>query len=393
MVADINTLLIASLAAGIVLVGIGWTMARRRQAADSVANTIAPDPAPDVEPDDAILSTSVLPFTRELFAAQTMADLRRAIAQRLPSLLGTRRLWISGQVGGQRQLIVPERTDGDPERLTNGDFEEWTTSPLRAGPNVVGVIGIETRTARSERTQLIISMVAPFIGQALENAIRVDALREASLMDALTGTATRREGLTRLHAELKRAKRTGSSMALLLLDLDGFKSINDRFGHATGDAVLRAIGQTLQRTLRASDIRCRWGGEEFLVAVPDTDITRAQIVAGGLLRNIAATTVPLPQGPVGTTASIGVTMTRPREIDVETMIQRADIALYQAKDAGRGVARVILGDGGEVPQVQAVAQSNSGETITLPFPDRRNPDRPDRRRVPSGGRRSTDLQQ
>jgi hypothetical protein len=96
---------------------------------------------------------------------------------------------------------------------------------------------------------------------------------------------------------------------------------------------------------------------------------------------------------VGTTASIGVTMTRPREIDVETMIQRADIALYQAKDAGRGVARVILGDGGEVPQVQAVAQSKSGETITLPFPDRRNPNRPDRRRVPSPGRRSTDLQQ
>ena len=391
MVADINTLLIASLAAGIVLVGIGWTMARRRPPADAARSIVAPNPPSDSEPDDAILHASVLAFARELFASHTMADVRRLIAQRLPALLGTRRLWISGQAGGQRQLIVPERTDGNSERMMNEDFQEWTTLPLRAGPNVVGLIGIETRTARHERTRRVISMIAPFIGQALENASLVDSLREASLMDALTATATRREGLARLHAELKRAKRTGSAMAVMVLDLDRFKSINDHFGHATGDAVLRAVGQTLRRTLRASDIRCRWGGEEFLVAVPDTDITRAQVVASGLLKNIAATTVPAPQGPVGTTASIGVTMTRPREIDVEAIIERADVALYQAKDAGRGCARVVLGDGGDAPAMQAAAQPRTDPT-TLPFPDRRNPDRPDRRRVPGPGRRSTDSQ-
>src|SRR5690606_6420444 len=107
-----------------------------------------------------------------------------------------------------------------------------------------------------------------------------------------------------------------SSMAVLMLDLDRFKSINDRYGHAVGDAVLTEVGRILQRTLRASDCRSRWGGEEFLVVLPDTDLTRAQIVASGLLRNIASVTVPGPAGPVGCSVSIGVTITRPGETDI-----------------------------------------------------------------------------
>jgi diguanylate cyclase (GGDEF)-like protein len=210
----------------------------------------------------------------------------------------------------------------------------------------------------------------------------------------LTGTATRREGLARLHAELKRAQRTGASMAVLLLDLDRFKAINDQCGHAMGDAVLTAVGQTLRRTLRASDIRCRWGGEEFLVVLPDTDVTRAQVVAQGLLKNIASATVPTPHGPICSTTSIGLTMTRPGETDMEAIIHRADVALYRAKHAGRGCVKIVSAD--EIaPNVDAAAAralpptGESGEN-TLPFPDRRNPNRPDRRRVPGPGRRVTD---
>jgi diguanylate cyclase (GGDEF)-like protein len=183
-------------------------------------------------------------------------------------------------------------------------------------------------------------------------------------------------------------------MAVMLLDLDRFKSINDRQGHAIGDAVLTAIGQTLRRTLRASDIRSRWGGEEFLVVVPETDVERGQVVANGLLRNIAATTVATPHGPVGTTTSIGLTMSRPREVDVEAILHRADVALYQAKHAGRNCVRVVLDDtnanGQAVSGVNETVKLRDGQT--LPFPDRRNPNRPDRRRVPGPGRRSTDPQ-
>jgi diguanylate cyclase (GGDEF)-like protein len=126
-------------------------------------------------------------------------------------------------------------------------------------------------------------------------------------------------------------------MAVLMLDLDQFKSINDRFGHAAGDAMLAVVGRTIMRTLRATDVRVRWGGEEFLVVLPETDLPRAQVVAKGLLREISAATVATPSGPVGSTVSIGITISRQGETDAAAMLRRADTALYRAKAAGRGV--------------------------------------------------------
>jgi diguanylate cyclase (GGDEF)-like protein len=329
-----------------------------------------------------------------LFVAQTTQEMKAVIARHLPLLVGTRRVWVSGYAGGRRQLIVSSDDVHSSEQLLTGDFQEWTTLPLRAGQRVIGLMGVDSASARRTEIRQVMHAIAPLIGQALQNAHTVDVLREASLMDALTGTATRREGLARLHAELKRAQRTGASMAVLLLDLDRFKAINDQCGHAMGDAVLTAVGQTLRRTLRASDIRCRWGGEEFLVVLPDTDVTRAQVVAQGLLKNIASATVPTPHGPICSTTSIGLTMTRPGETDMEAIIHRADVALYRAKHAGRGCVKIVSAD--EIaPNVDAAAAralpptGESGEN-TLPFPDRRNPNRPDRRRVPGPGRRVTD---
>jgi diguanylate cyclase (GGDEF)-like protein len=388
MAADINSILIAAavLAAASILVGIGWVLGRRSAGVDrpSPPAEVAPPAARDA--DDVSDGAAVLAFTRDLFAAQSTDDVRAFLSTRLPSLFLTRRLWISGAVGGRRQIIRPDEATG-PQRLTDDDFQEWTTLPLRAGRDAVGLIGIESATAQSARARRLMTTIAPFLGQALKNADTMDALREASLVDVLTGTASRREGLARLQAELKRAQRTGMSLAVLMLDLDQFKSINDRAGHVTGDAVLAAVGQTLRRTLRASDIRSRWGGEEFLVVLPDTDVERAKVVAAGLLRNIAAATVPTPEGPVGSTTSIGLTMTRPGETNVEAIIKRADDALYRAKHAGRGCVRIVLGDDGSG---DAPKPPSPIEGTTLPFPDRRNPNRPDRRRVPSPGRRATD---
>ena len=344
--------------------------------------------------------SDITAFTRELFVAQTTSELRSIIARQLPTLLRTTRVWVSAYAGGRRQLIVPGEGTDNADDLLGEDFQEWTTLPLRARDEPVGLIGVDTETARDPRTRDVLTAVAPFIGQALQNAYTVDVLREASLMDGLTGTATRREGLARLHAELKRAQRTRTSIAVMLLDLDRFKAINDRSGHAMGDAVLTAVGQTLRRTLRASDIRCRWGGEEFLVVLPDTDVERAQVVAQGLLKNIGAATVPTADGPVGTTTSIGLTMTRPGEMDIEGIIHRADVALYRAKNAGRSCLRVLLPDEAiQPPEEQPAAEGSSVNEIrvtnetperTLPFPDRRNPNRPDRRGVRGPGRRATD---
>jgi diguanylate cyclase (GGDEF)-like protein len=384
MGADTTTVLLGILAIALLIVlvaAIVWRHARRQSRT----------------PDNSVIHA----FTQELFAAQTSPAVRTVIARHLPTLLRTRHVWVSGYAGGRRQLIAPLDDGGQVSPLLSGTFQEWTTLPLRAGEHVIGLMGVDAATARDPHIRYVMEAIAPLIGQAMQNAHAVDALREASLMDALTGTATRREGLARLHAELKRAQRTGAAMAVMLLDLDRFKAINDRCGHAMGDAVLTAVGQTLRRTLRASDIRCRWGGEEFLVVLPDTDLARAQVVAQGLLRNIAAATVPTPQGPIGTSTSIGLTMTSRGEVNLEAIIHRADVALYRAKHAGRGCVRYVTpnGDAGEVvalenaapdPPPSVAADEGAGTEKTLAFPDRRNPDRPDRRSVPSPGRRSTD---
>jgi diguanylate cyclase (GGDEF)-like protein len=376
MGADVSTLLLGILAIASLVVLVGTFVRRARRQSRTSDNSV------------------ITAFTHDLFVAQTTQEMKAVIARHLPLLVGTRRVWVSGYAGGRRQLIVSSDDVHSSEQLLTGDFQEWTTLPLRAGQRVIGLMGVDSASARRTEIRQVMHAIAPLIGQALQNAHTVDVLREASLMDALTGTATRREGLARLHAELKRAQRTGASMAVLLLDLDRFKAINDQCGHAMGDAVLTAVGQTLRRTLRASDIRCRWGGEEFLVVLPDTDVTRAQVVAQGLLKNIASATVPTPHGPICSTTSIGLTMTRPGETDMEAIIHRADVALYRAKHAGRGCVKIVSAD--EIaPNVDAAAAralpptGESGEN-TLPFPDRRNPNRPDRRRVRGPGRRVTD---
>lgn len=333
-------------------------------------------------------------------AALTSDRLRSAIARHLPALLGVEHIWIATRVGDRQQVIVPERPDGSRgPALFEVDGREWTTFQLKVQQQTVGILGIDVSAGGlAPRTRRMIALVAPLIAQALKTSHLVDRLRETSLVDSLTGCATRHEGVQRLRSELKRAQRGGRQVALLMLDLDHFKSINDRFGHAVGDAVLSLVGRTMIESLRASDIRCRWGGEEFLLVLPETDLAQAKVVADGVLRRIAAASVQSAVGPVSTTVSIGLTITRPGETDVEALVHRADVALYRAKRDGRGCVRVVFGDlrgepiGGALKPVDSVESTRdvTEQSAKLPIPDRRNPNRPDRRRLPGPGRRRTD---
>jgi diguanylate cyclase (GGDEF)-like protein len=346
-------------------------------------------------PDGPLMTDDVILFAQDLVAATSMERFRAAITSHLPQLLGTRRVWIASRASEGRQVVVPEQGGGAPhEDLLDADGHEWTTFALRVGNENVGVLGIESRGGVKPRARRLVQVLAPMIAQAMNTANAVESLRETSRVDLLTGLATRQEGMTRLETEIKRAQRGGTTMAVLMLDLDQFKSINDRFGHAVGDAMLAVVGGTIMRTLRASDIRVRWGGEEFLIVLPETDLPRAQVVANGLLREISAVAVPTASEPIATTVSIGITISRAGETDAAGMIRRADMGLYHAKAAGRACVRVVLGDrmGQPVSPGPSPAPDAPHHDSTLPFPDRRNPNRMDRRRVQGPGRRSTDPQ-
>jgi two-component system, cell cycle response regulator len=142
-----------------------------------------------------------------------------------------------------------------------------------------------------------------------------------------------------LAAEFSRRSRDGRPFAVLLLDIDHFKTINDRFGHPAGDAVLRSLVQACQTALRPIDMVVRWGGEEFLVVLPDTDAVAAMSAAERVRVALAATEVVIPDpSTIRFTVSMGVAVSQ-RDSPGE-LLRRADVALYAAKNGGRD--RVVL---------------------------------------------------
>lgn len=152
-----------------------------------------------------------------------------------------------------------------------------------------------------------------------------------ALTDSLTRLYNRRMGLVALDQEIRRAARTNQPLTVLMCDLDHFKQLNDAYGHLQGDTALRATADVLRQTLRRSDTCCRYGGEEFLVVLPDTSPDDATVLATRLFTAVKARGDDL-QLPV--TISIGLTAFREGDT-IESILQRADHALYASKDSGR----------------------------------------------------------
>jgi len=167
-----------------------------------------------------------------------------------------------------------------------------------------------------------------------------DGLRLA-VIDPLTGLHNRRYGLAQLHSISEKARQTGAGFAVLVADIDRFKSINDRFGHAAGDAVLVEVAARLRQNLRASDLIARIGGEEFLIALPEIDLADARLIAERLCAVMAEQAFGLPTAPdLPVTISIGLAISAGGETPthfetVTDIVNRADRALMRSKAAGR----------------------------------------------------------
>jgi diguanylate cyclase (GGDEF)-like protein len=335
---------------------------------------------------DAAWQQRVLAFAVDLRGSLTNGQLHETIANKLPPLLGVEQLWIETTIGGRRKVIAsPVTGEGTAVHPLTEAPGEWATFPLSSTDGVVGVIGVPAGPGQlTPAARRAVASLAPLLGDSLQTAHTIAQLRELSTIDSITGCSTRPDGLERLRAELKRAHRANQQVAVLMLDLDYFKSINDRYGHQCGDSVLAAIGNTIMQTLRVSDLRCRWGGEEFLVALPESGLDQAKRVGLTLARRIAATITEYDSARIQMTTSVGITIALPGEEDLEAVLARADAALYRAKADGRNCIRVMLAhpDEGSIAAVPPPA---------LPFRERRNPEQPDRRQYRGPGRRATDF--
>jgi len=241
------------------------------------------------------------------------------------------------------RLARPHDSAADPPPLLECDLcgrtaRESTCVPLQVSGEVIGSVLVEhERLLHADEHRRVADTVSQ-AGPTLAN-LRNLALAEArAATDALTGLPNRRAVQDALKRTIAQAGRTLAPMAVLLLDLDHFKQINDTFGHDRGDAVLSAVGDVLARALRTSDFVGRNGGEEFIALLPDTGVEGALEAAEKLRGAIERLTVPGIDRPV--TASVGAAVYPHTAADAESLLRLADRALYAAKANGRNRAEL-----------------------------------------------------
>jgi diguanylate cyclase (GGDEF)-like protein len=274
----------------------------------------------------------LLALARELGRITTLGDLLEALAGSLRAFLPSRDISVLRATHGVWEAIFgPE--DG-PERI---HLYSWT--PLVAENKTIGMLGIGAPALGAPSGRLA-EAATTMLATTIQNIIALDNLRQDSVRDGLTGCFNRAYAMEMLEGNLRRASRTGLPVSIMMIDIDDFKQINDRFGHVAGDAVLTGVSRQLHQMLRLSDLRCRLGGDEFLVILPDTPLDDALRVAESVRHAIEELVIPSVRGKVRIAASIGVAAADcGGGADLAAFIDRADVALYRAKETGRNAVQ------------------------------------------------------
>ncbi len=281
-----------------------------------------------------------------LLANGTPAELFRdlviveSISGLAPQYIALQQPWLGAFAACDHQLICPNA----------GDVKSIAMIPLSHRGKLLGSINIcsadRERFTRGHAHDFLahLGVIASF---CIENTVNRARLLRSGFTDVLTGWNNRRYLGVRLGEELARARRNGTRLVCLMLDIDHFKRVNDTWGHAAGDAVLRELAQRIESQVRASDVAARYGGEEFVVLLPNTDSTAASRLAERVRNKVSESPVDIPNGEsVIITVSIGIAEVSPSPDDDDlktlgdSLIARADVALYAAKSAGRD--RVVV---------------------------------------------------
>lgn len=272
-----------------------------------------------------------------------------------PQYVALRRPWLGPYKASDHALLF-----GD-----SANIRSIAMIPLKHKGELLGSINFgstdENRFTRDHATDFFahLGAIASF---ALENVVNRARLLRSGFTDVLTGWNNRRYLQVRLVEELARARRDGTTLVCLMLDIDHFKNVNDSYGHAAGDTVLRELAQRIESQVRASDIAARYGGEEFVVLLPATDVESGRLLAERMRTAISSDPIEIGNGKqVTITASIGIASVSPgRDIEDlktagESLLARADVALYSAKSSGRDQVAMEQA-GNRQPMARAMAE-------------------------------------
>jgi diguanylate cyclase (GGDEF)-like protein/PAS domain S-box-containing protein len=234
--------------------------------------------------------------------------------------------------------------------------------PILAQGKTLGILHFQATDEAPQLEASELSFKTTFaaqVGLSIANIKLREALRTQSVRDALTGLYNRRYLEEVMDREVRRASRAAQSLGVLMIDLDHFKSFNDSYGHDVGDAVLREIGVSLTKGIRAEDFVCRFGGEEFVVILPTADLAASRARAERLRSKTKELTI-LHQGKsMGMiTISVGVAVFPEHGLSPKELMAAADVALYEAKRGGRD--KVVVAS---LPAVEEVAMPGAGKDL------------------------------
>ena len=293
-----------------------------------------------IEPKGGIFLADAEGQTLELVVDRGLDPELRTICARVP--FGH---CLCGRVAATRRMLhttcVDERHEnGFPGMRPHGHY----IVPILCGDTVLGVMvlylphGHPRDEGEAQFLRSVVDILSLVIRQIRSQQRLEEAYRELEMLantDVLTGLPNRRFLLDRLTEEAVEADRFTRPLAFILLDIDHFKQVNDRYGHMVGDEMLRHVGRVIQGSLRRYDLAARFGGEEFAVLLPNTGREAAHRVAARIRERLETEEVEIAEGRMlAVTASLGVAERAPGE-EISELIRRADEALYRAKHEGR----------------------------------------------------------
>lgn len=266
---------------------------------------------------------------------------------------------VTGRCAAAARPIVVDRVQDDPdyiEGVPRGRSE--LAVPLRVEGDVIGVLDAEATEphAFGEEEARALSVIAQQVAAVIQTLRLHEETRQLAITDSLTGLRNRRHFLSQFEEHVRRSDRYGEDLALLLLDCDELKGINDRFGHLCGDLALEAVGQLLRNTLRETDETARIGGDEFAALLLNADRGLTREVTERLRTGIEDIRIPTAESDetVEVTISTGIAFFPDDARDARTLLRRADEALYLAKREGRNLVVCY----GEVPP-----EERGGKTV------------------------------
>lgn len=294
-------------------------------------------------------------FGTSLGAALDTRAIRQIFWRYMPMFAHDRELWMLNKTADGWETVLRDVTATSPRNadalekaakraMTAADVEARVDGvvveddvcfPMMVGDIALGMVGVRNAPPLPIAERRALSAAVAMLASASRNVQLLAQTLESSLHDPLTGCFNRAYALEALATELQHSKRTGRPLSVMMLDIDTFKKTNDEYGHLAGDTILAAVADQLTRTLRGSDVKCRWGGDEFLIVLPDTPLGGAEHAGGALTREVAMMRVTTPTGTISPTISVGLVVAELGESDAMALIGRADEALYKAKQTGR----------------------------------------------------------